>query len=362
MLKRNKWIFFILLIPITEVLVILAKNNPTWVETNYTRFLYARWMQGISSFFGLFPFSVGEVTVFFFFAMLLFLIIQAIGNSIATKKWKHFRPVLKYLVVVVSLAYFFFFAHYRINFYREPIVEMDVRAIDEVTTEVLAQALAYYIDEANDAIATAKSQMLPTLTYDEIIELGDMSFYYLPMEYRYMAGVYGKPKRLILSELQASMGYTGVYSPLTGEPLVNGLLPRVELPFTVIHEISHQRGIAKEDECNYIAFLGCIHSDHIYFKYSGYFNAVQYLARELSKRDQDLYTEIMSDCNTYVQADLQEIRDFWNEHYQPNLGEKVDKVVEANLKSNDQEAGLKSYNQVSRYLLNYYIENIEPGE
>lgn len=360
MLKRNKWVFFILLIPITEILVIWARNNPSWVETHYTRFLYARWMQGISSFFGLFPFSVGEVTTFMFVAMLLFLIIQATGNSIATKKWRHWRPVLKYLVVTISMGYFIFFAHYRINFYREPIVDMDIAAIDEVSTDVLAEALEYYIKEANEAIAIAKSEMLPTLTYDEIFELGDLSFYYLPTEYRYMAGVYGQPKRLILSELQVSMGYTGMFFPFTGEPLVNGILPRVELPFTVIHEISHQRGIAREDECNYIAFIGCIHSEHVYFKYSGYFNAVQFLSNELYARDQALYTDVMTQCNTYLQADLQEVRDFWRTHYEPDLGEKIDTVVEANLKNNDQDAGLKSYGQVTRYLLDYYMENIMP--
>lgn len=357
MIKRNKWIFSVLLIPITELLRFYAKNNVSWVEEYYSRFFYLRWMQGISSFFGIVPVSMGEVLSFIYVATILFMTIQAIGDSIAHKKWSDWIPVLRFVVVTFSVGYVIFFMHYRINFYREPLVDMDELAMDQVSDELLAEALSYYIDEANNVMYFMENTLIQTLTYDEILDVADMSFYYLPYEYRYLSGVFGEPKRLILSDLQISMGYTGMYFPFTGEPLVNANLLKMEMPFTMIHEMSHQRGIAKEEDANYIAFLGCIHSNHPFFNYSGYFNAVQYLSGELYKRDENLYQEIMAERSTTLQEDMQAVRDFWALNYNPDLGEKVDAVVEANLKNNGQEAGLQSYGQVSKYLLNYYIES-----
>jgi len=356
MIKRNLWIFVVLLLPLTEILRKLAENNPEWVELHYTREIYAKLMQGISSFFGMVPISMAEVLSFLLAVVIFFMIIQALSDSINNKEWTGWRRVLRFITITGAIGYMLFFLLYGINFLRVPVKVIDTTQIDSLSDEVLVDALTYYIEEANDRARIIEANLVPTLTYEEIFYMADNSFYYLPEEYRYMTGVYGPPKKMLLSDWQTQMGYTGMFFPFTGEPLVNSNLIRVEVPFTTAHEIAHQRGIAKEYEASYIGFLACIRAQDIYFNYSGYFSAIQYLKGELYKRDEDLYYKTITKCSPYVLRDIQSVSDFWLTNYKPELGEKMDVLVDANLKSNGEEDGILSYGQFARYLLDYYIE------
>jgi hypothetical protein len=312
-------------------------------------------MQGVSSFYGTFPISFGEIMIFTIIAITFFLFVLALGNSISKKKWAEWRRVLRFVVVTFSICYIIFFLFYSINFYREPIKEINEAEIESLSDEVLAEAFSYYIAKANEQAYILENNLVPTLTFNEIFTLADASYYYLPEEYRYLTGVYGTPKRLILSDWQTSMGYSGMFFPFTGEPYVNGNLVRVEVPFVTTHEIAHQRGIAKEYEANYIAFLSCINSPNIFFRYSGYFNVVQSIGYELKKRNMDLYNNVANEYGDRLKEDLEAVKVFWRENYDPKVGEKVDALVEANLKNNGEEDGLLSYGKSALFYLDYYI-------
>ena len=88
-----------------------------------------------------------------------------------------------------------------------------------------------------------------------------------------------------MSDLQIS----GIYSFFTGEANVNVEYPDYCLPFTAAHELSHQRGICRENEANFVAFLVCIGSEDDYIRYSGYLNVYEYLASALYRADKELY-------------------------------------------------------------------------
>ena len=45
-------------------------------------------------------------------------------------------------------------------------------------------------------------------------------------------------------------------------------------PSTAAHELAHTRGFAREDECNFFAFLTSIASDSADCRYSGYLSDV----------------------------------------------------------------------------------------
>src|SRR5207237_4159011 len=86
----------------------------------------------------------------------------------------------------------------------------------------------------------------------------------------------GRPKEVVLSPLMSYLGIAGIFIPFTGEANVNATLPDCEIPFTACHELAHQRGYAREDEANYIAYRACrAHPDRD-FRYSGPFRAALY--------------------------------------------------------------------------------------
>ena len=91
----------------------------------------------------------------------------------------------------------------------------------------------------------------------------------------------GRVKPVLVSEVMSYMHITGVYSFFTGEANLNVGFPDYTLPYTAAHEMAHQRGIAREDEANFIAFLVCIGSEDPYIRYSGYLNVYEYVAGAL---------------------------------------------------------------------------------
>lgn len=61
------------------------------------------------------------------------------------------------------------------------------------------------------------------------------------------------PKGVRFSTALSAMDFTGFYFPFTGEANLNIDSPACYLPSTIAHEMAHQRGIASEQECNFIA-------------------------------------------------------------------------------------------------------------
>lgn len=96
-------------------------------------------------------------------------------------------------------------------------------------------------------------------------------------------------KPVMLSEAMSYTHITGVYTFFTGESNINVSFPDYSIPFTAAHELAHQRGIAREDEANMVAFLVCIGSDDPYIQYSAYMNVYEYVSSALYSADRDLY-------------------------------------------------------------------------
>ena len=78
-------------------------------------------------------------------------------------------------------------------------------------------------------------------------------------------------------------GLLGMYTYYTGESNVNVDYNDYNLVFTCAHEMAHQRGLSKEDEANFIAFLVCLESDDPYINYCGYLNMFEYMLNPLYK-------------------------------------------------------------------------------
>ena len=68
----------------------------------------------------------------------------------------------------------------------------------------------------------------------------------------------------------SAMNFTGFYFPFTGESNVNMDSPAMLLASTCAHELAHQRGIASEQQCNFLAVLACTRCDNANYNYDHY--------------------------------------------------------------------------------------------
>ena len=61
------------------------------------------------------------------------------------------------------------------------------------------------------------------------------------------------------------------------------------LPSTIAHELAHQRGIASEQECNFLAVLASTMSGNPAYEYSGWLMGYIHLGNALYRADPDTY-------------------------------------------------------------------------
>jgi hypothetical protein len=158
----------------------------------------------------------------------------------------------------------------------------------------------------------------------------------------------------MLSEPMSYTHITGVYTFFTGEANINVHFPDYTVPYTAAHELAHQRGIAKEDEANFIAFLVCMESDDPYIRYSACLNLYEYVVVALRKADKELYRESYLALPTEVQNEEIAYSRFM-EKYRDNIVADVShKTNDIYLQSQGSPEGSKSYNLVVDLAVAYY--------
>ena len=161
-------------------------------------------------------------------------------------------------------------------------------------------------------------------------------------------------KPIMLSEPMSYTHITGVYTFFTGEANLNVNFPDYTLPYTAAHELAHQRGSAREDEANFVAFLVCMESNDPYIRYSALLNVYEYVASALYSADVSLYRKSYSALTPEVRAERVAYAEFF-EKYKENVAATVSQATNnAYLQSQGAKEGTKSYNMVVDLAVAYY--------
>jgi len=164
-----------------------------------------------------------------------------------------------------------------------------------------------------------------------------------------------RAKPVIMSKLMSGLELLGIYSFFTGESNVNVYYPDYTLPFTVAHEFAHQRGISRENEANFIAFLVCIRADDPYVRYSGYMNMLEYVLSALRRTDKELADEFYLRADGALISEMRAYSKFYYDNKNEFLAKLSDFVNDNYLKAQGTE-GIISYGLVVRLAVAYYSE------
>ena len=174
--------------------------------------------------------------------------------------------------------------------------------------------------------------------------------------YPFLDGEALRPKPIYFSRIMSYLDFTGFFFPMTGEANLNMDSPAFLLPSTSQHETAHQRGVAAEQECNFVAVLACLGSEYADFRYAGAALAYIYLGNALAGVNYDKYGEVYYSLSETVRADLKAQSAYWDE-FRDSVAQKASNTVyDSFLKSNGQELGMQSYGQCVNLLVHYYID------
>ena len=151
------------------------------------------------------------------------------------------------------------------------------------------------------------------------------------------------------------LDFTGFFFPFTAEANVNMDSPVCDLAATVAHELSHQRGVAKEQEANFTAVLASLRYGDPDYCYSACLLAYTHLGNALYRADTEAWEEISAELSEDVVRDLSARNAYWRQFETP-VQKASNTVYEGFLHSYDQTLGLKSYGACVDLLVNYYYE------
>lgn len=323
----------------------LFARSTALVEDLYVRNIYRTLMPPLSRLTGVLPFSLAEIIMVVLVLWLLIELIVALHRRSRDQSENVFASLLT-SVIVIGLLYLSFQCLWGLNYHRQQFAKaagLDTRPFSNHELVMVAETLADQVNQLRAQVPEDSDgimQLAPSQR--EVLDQGVAGYTVLVSQYPQLEGRYGRPKGLILS---AAISYTGIYGffiPFTGEANVNTDIPDSMLPFSICHEMAHQRGMAREDEANFIAYLSCCMNPHGDFKYSGNLFALSYTLGALRERDEKSFQKIRNSLAPGVVRDLGDIRQFAERHRGP-WNRFFEKVNDTYLKANSQTAGIQSY-------------------
>ena len=302
------------------------------------------------------PFSLAE------YVILCLPLIIAVFIRAARKNTDTWTSTFRYtfnLVAVAALIYAMFLINFSAGYHTTSLDKRLDMERSTVSNEDLCYTANRLIDGMDDCIRDVDyiydgSSVMPYGLKELIGKLND-AYKTACKKYPFISDFYSSPKPVALSDPWTYTHVAGVYTFFTGEANININFPDYTLPYTVAHEMAHQRGIAREEEANFVAFLVCMESEDSYIRYSAYASAFEYVGSSLYSADKDLYIRLY---RQYVPAALKGEMKAYNaffEKYKENTAATVAGAVnDAHLKMNDQKEGERSYGLVVDLLVAYY--------
>ena len=301
------------------------------------------------------PFSLAEFLVIMLPLIIVVLVIHASKNYSDT--W---HDVWVYCGTVISLLGLFF-TLFTVGFapaYKGSRldVKLGIERAD-VSAEELYNTAKILSDAINSevggvAFIEGGFSLMPydlEVMNDKLIEAYDKAC----DKYSFLQRLDSNIKPVMLSEAMSYTHITGVYSFFTGEANLNVKFPDYTLPYTAAHELAHQRGIAREDEANFMAFLVLMESDDSYMRYSAYINLYEYVMSALYSADQSLYYSAYEGVSKSVKYEMSAYSAFY-EKYRESVAADVSGAVNNTFLMIQGTEGTRSYGMVVDLAVAYY--------
>jgi hypothetical protein len=246
-----------------------------------------------------------------------------------------------------------FLLTFGLNYQRPLLFELlgyEQRKAESLELETLGRML---VESVNKAYAEAHAYNRPLPERGEIVELLNESYNSIE-EFRLLpSGEFAPPKPVFSSEVLTRLGISGVYFPFTAEPNYNAYIPDFQLPFSIAHEMAHQRGVARESEANFVAYVVCINSRDPFVRYSGYRNGLGVLS-ELYRIEPEKARELAKQLGTGYREDSRRAALFWAKA-SGTAGALSQRMNDLYLRANRVKAGVADYSNSTTLIIAYHL-------
>lgn len=340
----------------------LVKGQKAWINwtiqhvtTPFKQFLARLWDHV--------PFAVAEVI--WALALLAFLVFLVRSVWLILRRDHKLLRLGRRVLALVSallLVYCGYTALWGINYYGDDFSDLSGIVPRGATVEELATLTAAFAGALNQYSGQVPRDENGCFNedVDAIFAAAQGQYAGICREFPFLAGAEHKPKKLLSSPIISRLDFTGFFFPFTGEALLNVDCPASFLPATILHELAHQRGIAAEDECNFVAILAGLRSGDPVYAYSAALLGFVHVGNALYSVSPDTYYTIRGQLEDAVNADLAENTAYWAQ-FDTKLDQAVETVsntvYEGFLQSYGQTDGRQTYGKCVDLLVAYYFDH-----
>lgn len=319
-----------------------ARQNQVWMDW-FIRWVSMPWKRAVSGLLDLIPYSVGEL-------LCAGLVIALILAAMFTLRQRlDGKPVLlKRLLALAAAglwAYVGMCAFWGVHYYGTSFQERAGLKVQPVSVAQLWYTADWFAQQVNETAHRVPRNEEGALSVDAEVIFDQFPQVYqgVEQEYPFLAqGPQRRPKKALFSRLMSSTGFTGYLFPYSGEATLNMDAPTVFLPVTLAHEASHQRGVAPEQEANFVGVAACISSNLPVYEYSGYLFGWLQVANALYRAAPRLYGMQLQKLSPLARIDLTENDAYWKK-FQGPVRQVAEKTYTEFLYSYGQVLGMQSY-------------------
>lgn len=356
---KTIWIFIPLVA--AALMYFLLPLCPSVTEYVFSRGLFKIVTVPLGFITSLLPFSLTELLVVLAVPLFVFVVIVLVVKiKKSSSRKKTLLKALRAAVAVVSCAAFMYMVCHGANYYRYPIEQIMELDTSQKTADDLYNACVYLAKGAAEAraeLGLADDEPFRfSESYFEELTRTNSGYKTIEEEYPFFYSSVIRQKPVMLSKWWSYTGIVGMYFPFFAESNVNIDQPDYAIPFTAAHESAHSRGIAFENECNFLAFLSCINSEYAEFRYSGYMEAFVYCSNALLKNDSELWAQSRQYCTAGMITDFSEHNAYIDAH-KGKVEEVSTSVNNTFISSQGVSDGVLSYDRVTELILAYLQKN-----
>jgi hypothetical protein len=336
----------------------IAGLTPFLIERFYTGAVYPELSLALSVFSRRCRFSVGEALI----SLLLATFLVCLGRlfylfiSRPDERPRLVRASAATAVWVAAAFLWLFLFVFGFNYQRPLLYELfgyEQRRANVLELESLGEEIVRGVND-NYQEAHAEGRTMPSSL--EILALLKESYETTAELSLLPRGNLVPPKPAYFSGFLTQLGVGGFYFPFTGEPHYNADAPDFQLPFSAAHEMAHQRGVARESEANFVAYLVCVNSRDPFVRYSGYRNGLGVLS-ELSRLEPERAKSLARQLGPGYLEDSRRAALFWAKAG-GTAGALSRRINDLYLRANRVKSGIEDYKGSTALIIGRHLHKL----
>jgi hypothetical protein len=339
------------------IFIKLFSLNAQLVERYYSTGIYKIISKISRALFGWIPFSFGDM-LYVLAGVWLLIKLTKLVKSLFLKRAALFAKQnlqlgLFKLINFVLVIYLFFNLGWGLNYNRLGITYQLGLSVTDYSKAELIDINYQILKKVNSCKSYLDSTKKIEISNKVLFEATANAYHEAEKKYPFLEYKFASLKPSLFGKLGSYSAFLGYYNPFTAEAQVNTTVPKFGLPFTACHEVAHQLGYAKEMEANFVGYLVASNSKDSFVRYSVYADLFKYANRALFFADTAASNEIRKQLLPSVKRDFLAERLFYLKH-STVLDPALRNFYDAFLKSNGQQLGIESYDEVTAFLIAFY--------